>query len=80
MTTGITTTTDFRGLAELRARAATGESTETAREAEVMARIGMDQAQGYLFCPPLPLEALEQELAEHGTNWAGFDSARRMLR
>ncbi len=33
MTTGITTTTDFRGLAELRARAASGESTETAREA-----------------------------------------------
>jgi diguanylate cyclase (GGDEF)-like protein len=70
----------IRQLAAALGHVVVAEGVETAREAEVMARIGMDQAQGYLFCPPLPLEALEEELAKHGTNWAGFDRARRMLR
>ncbi len=70
----------IRQLAAALGHVVVAEGVETAREAEVMARIGMDQAQGYLFCPPLPLEALEEELAKHGTNWSGFDRARRMLR
>ena len=70
----------IRQLAAALGHVVVAEGIETPREAEVMARIGMNQAQGYLFCPPLPLPALEEELARHGTNWAGFDSSRRALR
>jgi EAL domain-containing protein (putative c-di-GMP-specific phosphodiesterase class I) len=70
----------IRHLAAALGHVVVAEGIETPREAEVMARIGMNQAQGYLFCPPLPLPALEEELAKHGTNWAGFDQARRSLR
>ena len=38
------------------------EGVETPGECAAVKAIGLDQAQGYLFCPPLPLPQLEQEL------------------
>jgi diguanylate cyclase (GGDEF)-like protein len=41
------------------------EGIETDGEQQVAATIGIDQVQGFLFCPPLPLPQLEEELASH---------------
>jgi diguanylate cyclase (GGDEF)-like protein len=38
------------------------EGVETQGERDTVARLGLDQAQGYLFCPPLPLHGLEEQL------------------
>ena len=38
------------------------EGVETQGERDALAAMGLDQAQGYLLCPPLPLAALEDEL------------------
>ncbi len=38
------------------------EGIETAADRDAMRSLGIDQAQGFLFCPPLPLNALEAEL------------------
>lgn len=59
----------IRELAAALGHVVVAEGIETQREAEVMARLGIDQAQGYLFCPPLPLQSLEDELLRHGLDW-----------
>ena len=38
------------------------EGIEDPADRDAMRRLGMDQVQGYLFCPPLPLPALEAEM------------------
>ena len=38
------------------------EGIEDPADRDAMQRLGMDQVQGYLFCPPLPLAALEAEM------------------
>ena len=53
------------------------EGVETTMECEVMSRLGIDQAQGYLFCPPLPLEELERELQRNGRDWPTFGRDHR---
>ena len=62
----------IRQLAASLGHVVVAEGIETTRECEVMAGIGIDQAQGYLFCPPLPLPELEDELARHRGDWPSF--------
>lgn len=53
----------IRELAASLGHVVVAEGVETPGERDAVARLGIDQAQGYLLCPPLPLSALEQELA-----------------
>jgi diguanylate cyclase (GGDEF)-like protein len=57
----------IRQLAASLGHVVVAEGVETPSERAAVTAIGIDQAQGYLFCPPLPLPALEQELAAHGS-------------
>jgi EAL domain-containing protein (putative c-di-GMP-specific phosphodiesterase class I) len=68
----------IRQLAASLGHVVVAEGIETIRECEVMAGIGIDQAQGYLFCPPLPLPELEDELARHRGNWPSFGHIPRI--
>lgn len=52
----------IRQLAASLGHVVVAEGVETPGERAAVAAIGLDQAQGYLFCPPLPLPQLEQEL------------------
>jgi EAL domain-containing protein (putative c-di-GMP-specific phosphodiesterase class I) len=52
----------IRQLAASLGHVVVAEGVETPGECAAVKAIGLDQAQGYLFCPPLPLPQLEQEL------------------
>ncbi len=52
----------IRQLAASLGHVVVAEGVETPGERAAVSAIGLDQAQGYLFCPPLPLSQLEQEL------------------
>jgi len=67
----------IRQLAGALGHVVVAEGIETSMESDVMARIGIDQVQGYLFCPPLPLPELESELITHGSNWPAFSRGDR---
>ena len=52
----------IRQLAASLGHVVVAEGIETSADRDAMQALGIDQAQGYLFCPPLPLGALEAEL------------------
>ena len=55
----------IRQLAASLGHVVVAEGVETPGERAAVTAIGLDQAQGYLFCPPLPLPQLEDELRTH---------------
>lgn len=67
----------IRQLAATLGHVVVAEGIETVRECEVMAAIGIDQVQGYLFCPPLPMNELEDELIRHQGSWPSFGHLRQ---
>jgi EAL domain-containing protein (putative c-di-GMP-specific phosphodiesterase class I) len=67
----------IRQLAASLGHVVVAEGVETPGEREAIARLGIDQAQGYLLCPPLPLPQLEQELSAHSPSRPAARSAIR---
>jgi EAL domain-containing protein (putative c-di-GMP-specific phosphodiesterase class I) len=57
----------IRQLAASLGHVVVAEGVETEGERAAVARLGLDQAQGYLLCPPLPLAQLEEQLTRESS-------------